>query len=766
MAKTSSVKKKKSKGKKIFWSLLGFLSLVVIVSSFLFFQYVAEGLPSLEQLENPKQTLASTVYSADGIEIGQFFKQNRVEANIDSIPGYLIDALIATEDRKFYDHWGVDVERFVKAMFKTVFLFKREGASTITQQLAKNLYDLKIVDETIFDTGVRKIREWITAIQIEKTYTKREILEMYLNTSYFGKGAYGVESAAKIYFDKSISELTIPECAVLVALLKSSVRYDPSRNYDRSLQRRNLVMYNMLIMDYITREEYDKFKIEPIKLSQEKLQSRFKSILAPHYVEYVRQQMTQLEKKYGFDLYEDGLTIYTSLDTRMQKVANKAAAEHLDEFQKLFDKRWSWKDSIGQVVLEDHLSRAIRNSTMYREANSEERSAVSELLRKDKAFVDSVKKETTIIEVGFIVIDVKSGEIRAMVGGRDQNFAYGLNHTTQISRQPGSSFKPIIYTVAVDNGLYPAYPILNQPFNYNGWEPSNFDNSTGDFVTLREGLTHSLNLVAARLIIEDHVQLWKIGLYAQKMGIKSKLDLYPSIALGTSGVSPIEMTSAYATIANHGIYNEPISILKIEDKDGIVIDNFFPQTSEAIPEETAYMMTSMMESVINEGSGIGVRRYFRRPAAGKTGTTQEFGDAWFVGFTPQLSAGVWVGFDDSRIKFSGSYGQGARAALPIWAIFMHDVYEEMDMPLQSFDPPANGNVVPVQFCKESIFELGDPKLMSGDCESGSLTDIINLRDIPRAFNAERDTTIKIFERYMAVDSTAHEAFEIVPGENQ
>lgn len=760
MAKTKPAKKTITGNKKIFWSVIGFLSLVFIVSAFLFIQYVSEGLPSLEQLENPKQTLASTVFSADGVEIGQFFKQNRVEVNIDSVPGYLINALIATEDRDFYDHWGVDFERFVKAMFKTVFLFKREGASTITQQLAKNLYDLKIIDETAFDTVVRKIREWITAIQIEKTYTKKEIIEMYLNTSYFGKGAYGVESAAKIYFDKQISNLTIPDCAVLVALLKSSVRYDPSKNYDRSLQRRNLVMYNMLEMDFITREEYDAFKVEPITLSQDKLQARFRSVISPHYVEYVRQQMALLENKYGFDLYEDGLTIYTSLDTRMQKAANKAVTEHLMEFQKQFDSRWSWNNEIGREVLKDHLNRAIRNSQIYKTAEKDDKKSIYELLKNDKAFVDSVKRDATTIEVGFVVLDVKSGEIKAMVGGRDLDFAYGLNHATQISRQPGSSFKPIIYTVALDNGLYPAFPILNQPFNFNGWEPQNFDKSTGDFITLREGLKNSLNLISARLIIEDHVQLYKVGLYAQRMGIKSKLDLYPSIALGTSGVSPIELTSAYATIANHGIYNEPISILKIENKDGIIVDNFYPHTSEAIPEETAYMMINMMETVINEGSGLRVRSYFRRPAAGKTGTTQEFGDAWFVGFTPQLAAGVWVGFDDNRIKFSGNYGQGARAALPIWGIFMKEVYETIDMPLETFEPPSNGNVVPVQFCKESIFELGDPKLMSNDCNTGSITDIINLKDIPRAFNSDRDTTIKIFDKYMAIDSSAHEAFEI------
>ena len=516
-----TVKKKKFSFKKFFIYLFSILVISSFTASYFLYQYVVEGLPSLEQLENPKQTLASTVYSDDGVEIGQFFKQNRIETNIDSIPKYFVDALIATEDRKFFSHWGVDFERFIKAMFKTAFLFKREGASTITQQLAKNLYNLKIVDETIFDTGVRKLREWMTAIQIEKTYTKLEILEMYLNESYFGKGAYGIESAAKVYFNKEAKELTIPECAVFVALLKSSVWYDPERNYDRSIRRRNLVMYNMVQMGYLPRPEYDKLKVLPIELSEEKLSNRFRSVIAPHFVEHVRQQMNDKEDEYGFDLYEDGLTIYTSLDTKMQQFAHEAVTTHLDEFQKQFDRRWTWDDSLGEVVLEDHLGRAIRNTRAYKNAKGEEKELVIEKYKANKAFVDSVKRKATTIQVGFVALDAKNGNIKALVGSRNLDFAYGLNRATQIKRQPGSSFKAVIYTVAMENGLYPAYPMLNQPFNFNGWEPKNFEKTTGGFITLRDAIRSSVNLVSGRLIIEDKVQLWKVGMYAQKMGIKN-----------------------------------------------------------------------------------------------------------------------------------------------------------------------------------------------------------------------------------------------------
>jgi penicillin-binding protein 1A len=268
-------------------------------------------------------------------------------------------------------------------------------------------------------------------------------------------------------------------------------------------------------------------------------------------------------------------------------------------------------------------------------------------------------------------------------------------------------------------------------------------------------LAHSINIVAARLIIEDYAPLWKIGLFAEKMGIKSKLDLYPSIALGTSLVSPLEMTSAFATLANRGIYNEPISILKIEDKDGILIDKFTSEAREAIPEETAYLVTDMMRTAVDEGTGVSIRyRFnFQRPAAGKTGTTQDFADAWFIGFTPQLAAGVWVGFDDQQVSFTGEYGQGARAALPIWALFMHDVYQNLDLPLEDFQMPANGNIVTVNYCRESIFELGNPKLYSRDCRNGIYTDISNVRDIPDTYDAMRDNYVKLPTKYAIKDTT-------------
>ncbi|MDH7604580.1 MAG: PBP1A family penicillin-binding protein [Melioribacter sp.] len=750
-------KKKKSKGLKLF---ILFIGIIIIAAFILLVQYIFEGLPSLDELENPKPQLASNVYSIDGELIGQFFKENRVEVSIDSIPPHVVNALIATEDRKFYDHWGVDIGRFIKAMFKNIFLFKREGASTITQQLAKNLYELKLQNESLFDTIIRKIREWITAVQIEKTYTKREILEMYFNIQWFGHGAYGIAMASKVYFDKDVKQLSIEEGALLIALLKSWVYYDPYEKYERALQRRNVVLKNMVDMGYLSEEEYEKLKVKPIKLSYKKIEQGIRGTIAPHFVEYIRQQMEKIASKYGYDLYRDGLNIYTTLDSRMQRIAIHAVEVHLNEFQKQFDKSWSWNKYKG--VIDDLIDRAIKNKIEYRTATSEEeRKNIYYRLKNNPAFIDSVKNAAKRIEVGFVVMDVKTGEIRAMVGGRNQRFLYGLNHVTQIKRQPGSAFKPIVYTVAIDRGLYPAYPILNQPFNYNGWSPQNFDLSTGGFTTLRQGLAYSINIVAARLIIEDYAPLPDIGRIAERLGIKSQLELYPSIALGTSLVSPLELTTAYATLANHGIYNEPISILKIEDKDGMLIDKFVSESREAISEETAYIVTDMMRTAIDQGTGVAARyRYnFQRPAAGKTGTTQDFADAWFVGFTPQLVGGVWVGFDDQRISFTGEYGQGARAALPIWAIFMHDVYEQLNLPMEDFQPPASGNVVPVKFCRESIFEYGNPKLYSADCRGGVYVDIANIKSLPESFDAFVDNKVIVPNRYSLKDST-HEAKEI------
>ena len=713
--------KKKSSGffkkhKSIFLSVIGVLFLALVI-------YILSGLPSLEELENPSPQLASKVFTSDGELLGQFFIENRIETDIDSLPPFLVEALIATEDRDFYDHWGVNLSRFVKAMFKNVFTFSREGASTITQQLAKNLYELKSSNENTFDTVIRKIREWITAIQIEKNYTKKEILELYLNVSYFGRSAYGIESASEVYFDKKANDLTLPEAALFIALLKSPEHYDPIRKVENALARRNLVMHNMVVTGKLSESEYDKLKLQPITLASERIGGLVTE--APHFMEYVRQQLTAISDKYGYDLYRDGLNIYTSIDMRMQKIANKVVAKHLAEYQVIFNKNWNWNKN--QDVLTVLLDKAIKDNPQYRTAsNRDEKARIYNKLKYNQEFVDSVKKTESTIQAGFVVIDPITGQVKAMVGGENQYFGRGLNHVTGIRRQPGSSFKPLVYTVAIDNGYSPAYTLLNQKFNYNGWSPENSDNEYGGYITLREALAYSINVVAGRLTIGEIAPPSQVLKYAMRLGINSQLNPYPSIALGTSEVSPIELTSAYGTIANNGVHVEPISVLRIEDRNGILIDEFAPQHTEAVSPQTSAVIINMLQDVVNYGTGAGVRRYFQYPAAGKTGTTQNYSDAWFVGFTPQLVAGVWVGFDDHRVKFTNWYGQGARAALPIWAMFMEDSYKELNIPLKYFEIPEG--VDTVNFCKETM-NLGDTRLATENCPE-TVTDIALDRNLP------------------------------------
>jgi penicillin-binding protein 1A len=722
--KKSGGKKKKpmSRRTKYIWAAAIGIPLIA------FIVYVWSGLPSLEELENPKSQLASKVYSIDGEIIGQFFIENRIETDIDSLPAHVVQALIATEDRKFYDHWGVDVDRIFKAILKNVFTLSRSGggASTITQQLSKNLYNLRSSNENFIGTGIRKIREWITAIQIERTFTKREILEMYLNVSYFGKSAYGVESAAKVYFNKRGRDLTLSESALLIGLLKSSVVYDPERHLDRAIVRRNVVLKNMVDAGFINENLYDQVKNEPITLARgHKVKMRGD---APNFIEYIRQQMESIAEKHGYDLYRDGLSIYTTLDSRMQIIANKVAAEHLKEYQEIFYKNWKWdsnKDAFATII-----DKAIKNSQEYRDAAEGKKIEIYAKLKMNPRFVDSVKTAATTIQVGFVVIDPTNGQIRALVGAANQDFSYGLNHVTQIRRQPGSSFKPFVYTVAMDNGYFPAYSLPNQKFSYNGWSPSNSDGEYGGNMTLREALAKSVNVIAGRLTISDIAPPSEVIKYAHKMGIKSDLNPYPSIALGTSEVTPLELATGFSTIASGGVYHSPVSIIRVEDRNGIVLEEFRGESYEAVSKSTAALVTSMMEDVLNYGTGASARKFFHRPAAGKTGTTQDFADAWFSGFTPQLVGTVWVGFDDRRIRFNGWYGQGARAALPIWAKFMAEVYDKLKLPMKYFDLPEG--VTSVEFCKESI-ERGDARVANANCPN-KVSDLVKSDKIPENCN--------------------------------
>jgi penicillin-binding protein 1A len=669
------------------------ISLAVLFSAYIV--YLAVGLPSLQQLENPTPELATKVYSYDGELLGQFYIKQRAYTPIDSIPKNLINALIATEDRKFYRHWGIDLDRVLKAMVKNILSFRiREGASTITQQLARNLYLSQELSIT------RKIREAITAIQIERTYTKEEILEMYLNIAYFGMSAYGVESASFVYFGKSPSELTLAECALLVGMLRSPARYNPFEYPERAIKIRDVVLKNMLAVGFITEQEYEKARTEPLNLNRGR--EYIYSGIAPHFLEYIRWQLQKKAEKYGFNIYRDGLVVYTTLDARMQRHAIRAVKEQLAELQQEFDKSWRWDKNLLKVFLD----KAIKQDPRYVNADSSEKPKIYAQLLSNNAFVDSVKREATRIQVGFVAIDPQTGYIKAMVGSSNfEVFKYGLNHVTQIKRQPGSAFKPFVYTVAIDNGYSPAYQLLNQPItimmaNGERWTPSNFDGTFGGKVTLREALKMSINVVAVR-VLQELAPINQVIDYAHKMGITTDIPPYESIALGTAEVIPLQLTSAYGVFANEGIYVEPVAILRIEDRFGNVIEEAKPEKRVVISPETAYIITDMLEDAVNSGTGTRVRQFFHLPCAGKTGTTQDFADAWFIGYTPNLVAGVWLGFDDRRITFGGTFGQGGRAAAPMWGRFMKYVYDDPDinMPILDFEQPPD--VVTATVCAES-----------------------------------------------------------------
>jgi penicillin-binding protein 1A len=688
------------------------------------------GLPSLEQLENPRSELATKVYSSDGVILDQFYFKNRTQITLEELPQNLVSALVATEDKNFYSHWGVDMPRFARAMVKNVFLLTlREGASTITQQLARNLYDLKGANESAFDKMTRKIREFITAIQIERNYTKEEILEMYLSVAYFGRSAYGIASAAQIYFGKTPAELSLGESALLIGLLKGPGTFDPFRHPERSMNRRSTVLSQMVKYNYLTEEEQEKVKQE--KLEFRSLDEHLSTGIAPHFVESIRQQLLQKSEKYGFDIYRDGLSVYTSLDSRMQQYANKAVEEHLTDYQANFNKEWNWKERKNE--LNQAVALAIRTLDSYRQSTPKQRDSLFRALSRDKSFIDSIKKEATRIEVGFVALDHSSGGILAMVGGSNfKTFKYGLNHVTQIQRQPGSAFKPFVYTVAVDNGYPPCFELLNQPIiilmpDGKRWAPENFDHTFGGKNTLREGIKHSINLIAIRAIMEI-APVKQVIDYAHRMGISSQLPPYESLALGTGEVQPLEITAAYGVFANKGVYVEPISILRIEDKDGNLIEDNQPKRREVLSEETAYIMTSMLEGNVNEGTGLRVRNYYSTgPAAGKTGTTQEYADAWFIGFTPKITAGVWVGFDNKTVHFTTNDGQGGRAAGPIWGKFMQAVYDdpEIDMPVDYFLQPdgivrdticVETKKIATQFCPQRMEEIFNKNYLPGKCQ--------------------------------------------------
>ncbi|KAA3610159.1 MAG: PBP1A family penicillin-binding protein [Calditrichaeota bacterium] len=620
--------------KKSTW-ILSSVAFLFVLFIIIFFFSIKDDLQSFEELERIDPAIATQVYSSDGELLHSFFTSNRAYTPYERIPKNVIDALLSTEDRGFYKHWGIDSKGIARA-FVNLFRYGgiHGGGSTVTMQLSRNLYF------GYEQTPTRKIKEMITSIQLEKTYSKNEILEMYLNICDFGNHAVGIQSAAKRYFDKELDQLNNSEAALLIGILKGPSWYSPIRHPERAKKRRNIVLSMMLDNNKISRAQFDSLKQKDLNLElndPNKIQS------APYFVEYIRRQLNRLQDSLDVNIYEDGLKVYTSLNTQFQEYMEKSITKNIDTIQE-----------------------RVRNQRDFAELK--------------ETLSDTAFNEQTEVQLAFVALNPHNGQILAMVGGRDFEKSK-FNRVTQAKRQPGSSFKPFLYTAAIDNGYSPASQFHNQPtveINADGtrWTPENYDKSRGGLTPLTTAIRKSLNLVAVRLINEVHPRIVKQ--YANAMGISTQIRPFSSLALGTSEVIPLELVSAYGIFANNGLHVKPISIVKIEDKNGSVIYQNIPEPKEVLSPETTHIVRDMMEGIVNHGTGGPIRwkHKFYGSAAGKTGTTNSFTDAWFVGYTPDIAAGVWVGMDDQK-QTLGPGMAGGVVALPFWADFMKSVYDSV-----------------------------------------------------------------------------------------
>ena len=666
----------------------GLLLITIIIGLALYF-YFRTDLPSLAQLHNIEPSLITRVYDKDGNLMKEFYNQRRMLVPYNKIPPYLIDCLLAVEDRKFYDHWGVDLRRIMGAFVHNIAAFdlKAQGASTLTQQLARNLF---LTPEQKFS---RKIREALTAIRIEQTYSKDQILEMYLNQHYLGKGAYGIQAAAQTYFSKNAWELTLPESATIIGLLKSPNPYNPIDHPDRAERRRNVV-YNALV-EYgsLSKQAADSLKAIPLEIHplEEKVGE------APYFTEMVRQYVRD---KYGETaLYNSGLSIITTIDLNLQHYAEAAITTKLAQLQQ---------------QMESHMGPDNENYDMY----------TFEV--PDTTNPDTTMRVYKQLQSALLSIDNASGAVLALVGGKDYT-QYKFNHVTQAKRQPGSSFKPIVYTTAIDNGFSPSDLLIDSPIVLQSggeeWRPKNFDGTFDGEMTLRDGLRRSRNLISIKLIMNPLVTPQQVISYARRMGITSPLKPYPTLAIGGAGdVTLWEMSTAYSVFPNGGIKKEPWFIREIRDRYGNVLEHReVADQEEVLSPQTAYIMVNMMESVVDNGTGIGARRMgFRHPAGGKTGTTNDFTNNWFDGYTVQMTTCVWVGYSDYT-QIGVDRGEvGATTALPIWAEYM--IAAHQDLPKKEFPVPAG--IVTATICLDS------GKLATERC-SRVVTDIFTEATVPK-----------------------------------
>lgn len=694
------------------YSLAFFLLLTLAIDINLFWLFGRS--PNISELKNPDISLTSEIYSADGNKIGTLFTENRTPAEYSELPQNLINTLIATEDVRFYKHNGVDIKATFAAVW-SVMKGEKRGGSTITQQLVKNLFKTRkdysagpLGSVPVLSTLISKAKEWINAIKIEMYYSKEDIIEMYFNTVDFGSHAYGINSAASTFFSKKPSELTYNESAVLVGLLKAPSSYSPVANPQRSETRRNQVIAQLHKYGFISKQEKDSLTILPMKLRFQR--KSFSKGNMTYLRDAIVRELQAWSKETGNDVWTDGLKIYTTIDSRMQKYAEEAVAEHMKNLQRLFNQAGSnavvpWRDENGKDDPDYFLRKAAelpQYKYLEKRFGKESDSIRIFLSEKHKMKVftfngerdtsmstlDSLKYYQKFFQTGFMAMEPLTGNVKAWVGGINYKY-FKYDHVNQSKRQPGSLFKAFVYAAAFDKGFGPCDEITDQPvsikYTENGeekeWQPKNVDRSHAGTMTLKHAFARSVNSVAVQLA--QKIGWQKVIEYAKLMGVKSELAQVPSICLGSSDVTLHEMVNAYCTFVNGGQLVKPVLVTRIEDRNGVVIYEATPQQKQVLNDETAFLMSIMLRSGLTEPGGTtqGLFEYdifrFGTEFGGKTGTSSDYTDGWFIGVTPGLVAGVWVGNDDRSIHFKSSHmGEGLRTAQPVYGRFMAKVLKD------------------------------------------------------------------------------------------
>ena len=710
----------KRKQISIWLIILSPIFLIYLIMSLTAFGFFGE-LPTFSQLENPENNWATEIVSSDSVVLGKYFYENRSLVKKKQIPVHFINALLATEDIRYREHSGIDFRALVRAAIGVFFSSNSGGASTITQQLSKMLFTKKPASG--FDRLKQKLKEWIISAQLERRYTKDEILVMYLNRFDWVNNAVGIKSASKVYFNKEVDSLSINESAMLVGMLKNPSLFNPNRRIEITEKRRNIVLSQMRKYDFISDSVYNQLLPQPIKLDFKK-ESHTQG-LAPYFREFLRNKMKSWCKENyksngeNYNLYTDGLKIYTTIDSRLQRFAEEATVVHMSSLQKDFYKHWDgqpnapFPEDFEPEQIELLLSQSMKRSDRYKRLKSYgvDKDKIKEIFNKKVPMslfswngridttlspMDSLLYSKYFIHSGMMSMEPGSGHVKAYVGGINyENFQY--DHVTQGKRQVGSTFKPFLYSLAIQEGYSPCYEVPNVPVVFDkykwrlekDWVPKNSggEDLEGLTLTLKYGLANSINTITA-YIMKQFGPHAVVDL-ARKIGIQSKILAVPSLCLGTFDLSVYEMVGAYSTFANKGVWVEPIFISRIEDKNGVIIEDFTPKSVEAMSEKTADIMVRLLQGVVDgvysptakKRTGTGIRlRYkygFKNEIGGKTGTTQNQSDGWFMGITPNLVTGVWAGCEDRSVHFRDiQNGQGANMALPIFAEYMQRVYSD------------------------------------------------------------------------------------------